>query len=622
MVLLLALIVPTVAEAARRSVLTLLPYPPGRPISQLVLDGIQSTIRKAEPAVAISTDYIVQRNSVSAEVYATQLQWLRAKYRGVHFDVILVLGPQPFATLMELRKELWPGVPVVFCGVTNDVYRSIVPARNVTGTLLHTDLARNLRVYRRLFPDMERIALIGGASAVDRGFNNFARQIIHEFDPGIEIIDLTGRTLSELKTLVAKLPPKTVALQYSYFYDPSGQPMFLRELVSVLSPLSSVPLVETDDFTMGFGNLGGMLTHFSQIGDEAARIALRVLHGEKASSIPVVPFHPASLQFDWRELQRWKVPESRLPPGSEVLFRPFSIWEHYWWAIALVFVGVVFESVLVAVLLYQRQRARETEAARLRAELDAAAARDEISHLNRVAALGELAASLAHELNQPLLGILSNTEAAQRFLSRPEPDLVEVGAALEDIRDDDARASEIILRMRQMLKRQSIATEPVDIAAALKEALSLLRSNAILARIALELESPPEPGVVMAMADPVQLRQVIINLVLNAIEAIQGPGRVLIRVGPGIREGEVDILVSDSGPGVPKELESRVFQSFFSTKNEGLGMGLSITASILRSHGGRITLEKGAVPDLSGATFRVSLPSARLTRSAVSGSGQ
>lgn len=608
--LLFALILPAAADAARRGVLILLPYPPGRPMSTLVLDGIQSTIRKAAPGVAISTDYIVQQNSVSAEVYATQLQWFRAKYRAVHFDAIIVLGPQPFLAVMQLRKDLWPGVPVVFCGVAHDVYQSILPAPDVTGTLIRTDLARNLRLYRRLFPDMRNIALIGGASAIDRSFNDYARQVIQRFDPGIRIIDLTGRTLTELKAMVATLPPHTVALQYSYFYDPAGQPMFLRELVSELAPLSSAPLVETDDFTMGAGNLGGVLTHFTQVGEQAARIALRVLNGEKPSDIPVLPYHPASLQFDWRELRRWNVPLNRLPPGSEILHRPFSLWEHYWWAIILVILGLGVESVLVAVLLYQRRRARETQAARLRAELETAAARDEISHLNRVAALGELAASLAHELNQPLAGILSNTQAAQRFLSRPEPDLEEVSAALEDIRQDDTRASEIILRIRQMLKRQPMTSAPVDTAAAAREAISLLRGNALVARIALELDASDEPGAVVAMVDPVQLRQVIINLVLNAMEAIHGPGRVRIRVGPGIREHEVDILVSDSGPGVPPELEPRVFQSFFSTKKAGLGMGLSITASILRAHGGRISLEKGTDPGLPGATFRVSLPAA------------
>jgi signal transduction histidine kinase len=604
---LLAVAVPAVgASAGRGSVLVVLPDPPGRPAATVVLDGIQSTLRAADPSIAISADYLPLRADRDSGFIDAELSWFRAKYAGVHFDVIIVLEPQTLRALMPLRDALWPGTPVVFCGVGSLSFQAIQQEPEVTGALVSGEVDQDLDVIRHILPGTRNIALICGASAADRYYGNLVTSELHESAPQLHVIALTGLGLAELKSRVALLPPQTVVLVYIYLYDPAGHPMYVSDLVAALSPVSNSPLMELTDFSMGSGAVGGHLVQLSKVGGGAARTALRILAGEKASSIPVRRINAASYIFDWRQLQRWKIPLSSLPPGSEIRYRPFSLWEHYWWVIVLAAVGAALESILVAVLLWQRRRARETEAARTRAELETAAARDEISHLNRVASMGELAASLAHELNQPLAGILSNAQAAQRFLAQPEPDLGEVREALDDIRDDDARAGEIIGRIRGMLKKEPTATEAVDLNAAVRETLSMLSSDAMLRKVTLDFVPSASCGGVLA--DPVQLRQVIMNLVLNAMEAINGPGRVVIRTLPGAREN--DILVADSGPGIPPEVAERVFKPFFTTKKEGLGMGLSIVSSILASHGGRISLARGAIEGLHGATFRVTLPSA------------
>lgn len=602
---LLALFMPAAsATAGRGSVLVLLPDPPGRPVSTVVLDNIQSTVRAGDPNISISADYIALRAGGVSGLTAAQFSWFQAKYAGVRFDVIVVLEPETMRAAMPLRNALWPGTPVVFCGVGSGPRQE----PEVTGALVSGELHEDLDVIRRILPGTRHIALVCGASAADRAYSAAIVSALREAAPRLEVIVLTGLGLAELKSRVASLPPQTVVLVYAYLYDPAGHPMFVRDLVSALSPVSNSPIMELTDLSMGAGALGGHLLQPSKVGGAAARIALRILAGEKASDIPVQPANAGSYIFDWRQLQRWKIPVSSLPPGSEVRYRPFSIWEHYWWAIVLAALGAVLESILVAVLLWQRRQARETEAARKRAELETAAARDEISHLNRVASMGELAASLAHELNQPLSGILSNAQAAQRFLAQPEPDLGEVREALKDIGEDDVRAGEIIRRMRRMLGKQRVAAEVVDLNAAVRETLSLLASDAKLRNVTLDFV--PSAGCEAALADAVQIRQVIMNLVLNAMEAMQGPGRVAIRTMPGARAGEADILVADSGAGIPAELADHIFQPFFTTKKDGLGMGLSIVSSIVASHGGRIALANGAIEGLDGATFRVTLPSA------------
>jgi len=567
------------------------------------LDGIQSEIRAADFTIAISTDFISQLRPEIPGFEAKRLEWYKAKYHGVKFDAIIVFGPQTLRALVPLRKELWPEVPVVFCGVDPGSYREVGPQFELTGLLISSDLARNLHIYQQLLPDTKRLALVGGASATDRTFNSMVPQAMHETGSPFELLDLTGLPLEELKRRVAVLPDHTIILIFSYFYDPSGRPMFTNDLISSLRPVANAPIFDPNDYSLGFGNVGGALTHYAWHGAEAARVALRILRGEKASQIPVT--HPSyfSLQFDWRELQRWKIALDRLPPGSVVLHRPFNAWERYrWWILGALGAGLI-ESLLIAILLYQRRRSRETELARKRAEEEARVVREEISHLNRIASMGELASSLAHELNQPLSGILANAQAAHRFARRPVPELDEICAALQDIESDGLRAGEVIRKMRKMLKKEESQPAVLDLNAVAADAVALLANDARMRQITLLLDQAP--ALPPVRADAVQLQQVIINLVFNGMDAIVDCQERSVVIRSTVNNGDPQISVSDSGHGIPAEMLDRVFDPFFSTKREGLGMGLSISRSIIQTHGGRIWVEnqKG-----SGAAFHFSLP--------------
>jgi signal transduction histidine kinase len=568
-----------------------------------VLDGIKSEIRAADFTIAISTEFISPLRPDVPGFEAKRLEWFKAKYHGIKFDAIIVFGPQTLRALVPLRKELWPDVPVVFCAADSESYREASSQFELTGVLISHDLSRNLRIYRQILPDTKRLALVGGASASDRANNAVVPETMREIGSPFELLDLTGLPLEELKRRVAVLPDHTIILIFSYFYDPSGRPMFVSDLVSSLRLTANAPIFEINDFSMGSGNVGGALTRYAQYGGEAARIAVKILHGEKASQIPVTdPFY-FSLQFDWRELQRWKIAMDRLPPGSAVLYRPFNAWERYrWWILGAVGAGLI-ESLLIAFLLYQRRRSREIELARKQAEEEARVVREEISHLNRIASMGELAASLAHELNQPLSGILANAQAASRFARRPAPELDEVCAALQDIESDGLRAGEVIRKMRKMLKKGEAQPAMLDLNAVAADAVALLANDARLRKITLLLEQAP--ALPPVRADAVQLQQVIINLVFNGMDAIadRHERRIIVRSAAG--NGGPRISVSDSGRGIPTDMLDRIFDPFFSTKREGLGMGLSISRSIIHAHGGRIWAESH---EGGGAAFHFLLP--------------
>jgi signal transduction histidine kinase len=242
---------------------------------------------------------------------------------------------------------------------------------------------------------------------------------------------------------------------------------------------------------------------------------------------------------------------------------------------------------------------------RKRAEAEARRALDTMAHLERVAAVGELASSLAHELNQPLTAILANAQTAQEWLARPSPDLAEVRETVDDIVTEDIRAGEVIQRMRALLKKGVLRSDAVDPNQVVREASRLIANDALLRGAAIELDLAP--ALPTLRGDAVQLQQVLLNLLLNGLHAVadQPPHRRRLAVRTATLGGGVEVAVRDTGKGIVESDLQQVFAPFFTTKGEGLGVGLSISRSIVEAHDGRIWAEND--PD-GGAIFRVRLP--------------
>ena len=239
-----------------------------------------------------------------------------------------------------------------------------------------------------------------------------------------------------------------------------------------------------------------------------------------------------------------------------------------------------------------------------RAELEAQVSRQELAHVSRVATIGELTASLAHQLNQPLAAIRTNAQAALRMLDGSVPDVAEVRAILGDIVDDDSRARDVIQGLRDLLRNGQLQVTTTDLGAAIREVAGLLRTESIVRNVRLSIDVEREPIVVLA--DRVQIEQVVLNLLQNAIEATadQTTRPSIVRLSCRTIDGVAVVRVIDSGSGLPAGAEDRIFDPFFSTKPGGMGMGLSVARSIVEAHGGRICAANGA----PGGVFEFTMP--------------
>jgi PAS domain S-box-containing protein len=227
----------------------------------------------------------------------------------------------------------------------------------------------------------------------------------------------------------------------------------------------------------------------------------------------------------------------------------------------------------------------------------------ELAHVTRVATMGELTASLAHELNQPLTSIVSNAGAASDLLSREPPEVVNAQEALKDILDDGNRASEVIASMSQLLRAGETEREVVELLDLVQSVVGLLRSEA--AGRGVELEVREAEGTPTVCANVIELKQVLLNLIVNGMEAASKRDRPRVLVETRLEAGEVEIAVSDNGPGLPSSGAEELFTPFVSHTPEGLGMGLTISRTIVEAHGGKIW---GEEKEPAGAVFRVRLP--------------
>ncbi len=246
---------------------------------------------------------------------------------------------------------------------------------------------------------------------------------------------------------------------------------------------------------------------------------------------------------------------------------------------------------------------------RKKTELELREQRAELAHVARISTMGELAASLAHELNQPLTAILSNAQAALRFLSAKPADLDEVRDILEDIVKDNSRAGEVIRRMRALVKKEAIDFSTLELANLIRDVVVLVHSDAILQNIqvALDLADHLPP----VLGDKVQLQQVVLNLLLNAFDAMKGCPASERQVKLSVKgQGSdfIEVAVSDCGTGLSGSKLDKIFEPFYTTKGEGLGMGLSICRSIVEAHGGRLWAENNPA---RGATFYFTIPAAQ-----------
>jgi PAS domain S-box-containing protein len=647
-------------------------------------------------------------------------EFLRVRHGDAPPDVWIALGTQALDFLMQRRDTLFPGTPIVMGGIDTSRIASLTDRRNVTGRPMEWSITPLLEQLPEMRPEIRKILLVSGAADFDRNSHERALAHAEPFMDRYEVESSHGEPLDVLLERVSKLPKDTLVIYLNYFRTPEGRHLLPRDVAGWLTAKSSVPVLSFYETYVGTGVMGGALIPFEEEGYAVGVIARRVLEGENAADIGILPPGKPRWIIDERAMRRYGWSKSELPSGTEIRFRNLSLWEEHRTELIILAAALLLQTTLIIGLLVARIRQRRAEIEkhlsesrfskvftaspvsislirqsdgrivdanpaweqltgvprgealgkthlelgfgfeepgeqgffeylasgkplrdleqRLRmpngsyrtlsasAELanlhgepcfismakditeiqEAKEARKKLHQASRLGMLGELTASIAHEVNQPLGAILSNADAATMLMERPDPPLDEIREILSDIRRDDMRASEVIRQVRSMLMRGETERRPLDLGELAIRVAAMVRYDCKARSILLTCDVAQ--NLPQIYGEIIRIEQVLLNLLLNAMDALKDvvPDQRNIRlaVAPAM-DAMLEISVTDSGPGIPTDLMERIFENFFTTKGEGMGLGLALSRSIAEAHGGKLFASNAP---RGGASFHLIFP--------------
>jgi signal transduction histidine kinase len=682
--------------------------------------------------VEIDHDFLDLIRNESPEYVDAVLSFLHSKYADRPPELLVPVGLDALQMVLAHRDRLFPAARVLFCHVDRHELDSLTLPDDVAGVVSDWNYSGLVGLAARLQPQLKRVVLILGSSPLERSIERWIRPELHVTSGRVGFEIWSDRSMPEIERGIANLNSEAAVVFVMMYRDADGERYRPREALSRVISRSKVPVYFPFSSGVGLGVVGDGSFDIQEMGRVTAEAAHRLLAGENPSAVGRRVLPPAPGRFDARELARFRIPISRLPPGSRVEFESSSLWRDYRWQIVAVLAILVAQTAMIAGYFIHRRLQRVAAATRREGEVRASAVldalhervavldrqgvitsanrawnafarshgrsdlgegssftdacrqvadfgnrdasrtldgiecvleghlarfeieyvarpddegiwsaltavplahpdggavvsiadvtehrrleaealqrRSELEHFGRVATLGELSAAIAHELNQPLTGIVANAQASQRFLERGAAEQPEVADGLADIVSDARRAGEVIRRLRELLRKGSVEVAPLDLNGVVEEVVNLTASDVQLRGAILEVELGD--GLPRVAADRVHLQQVLINLILNGLDAmVETPAdrrRLRVRTG-ALDDRRLWLAVEDSGCGIPEEVLDRLFEPFLTTKPEGMGMGLSIVRSVVERHGGEVT---GANNPGGGATFRVSLPAA------------
>jgi signal transduction histidine kinase len=532
------------------------------------------------------------------------LEYLRSLFSNRKLDLVVTVGGPAARFIQRYRSEpFFLSTPMLVTAVDERIVDIAALHASDAVIAFKIDLAAVINNILQVLPRTTDVAVIFGNSPFEKYWVEEARQELQSFMDRIKFTWLNEFSLDEILQRVASLPPRSAIFYGLFAVDAAGVPHAGDRPLQELHAHANAPIFTFIDTYMGRGIVGGPLLSHASLSRLAVEAAVRILGGETSDSVRMTTLGIETPVYDWRELQRWNIDESRLPTGSIVQFREPGLWERYRWLLIAVAVALLIQAAIIAWLLAERHR-------RVRAELESRGRLLETIHLNRTAAAGALSASIAHELNQPLGAIQNYADAAEQYLKADPPNLDRALTILGNIRRDDQRAAEIIMPLRGLLKKRSeIELQEFDLNRAVGDAIHILESEAL--KRGVSLIAAQAKVALPVRADQIHLQQVILNLALNGLDAMQDcdPSNAKLTIRSALTgKALAEVSVIDSGVGVPNNLLSTVFETFFTTKQHGTGLGLSIARTIIEAYGGKIWAENCTE---GGAVFRFTLPLAK-----------
>ena len=589
---------PSDAQPAVRQVLMLQSFDRGTfPVDQFTNNFRIELVRRAPEPVNVVQIVVGPTGFVGAPEQVV-VDYIRSSFldRPKPDLVVAVAGPAAvFAR--RYRQELFPDTPILFASVDRRFLDDAPLGDKEAAVAVDNQFSRTIETILKLRPETTQVFMVMGSGQLGRFWRRALESEFGRFHDRLTFVWSNDLSLQEILRRCSSLPEHSAILYVSFGTDAAGAAFPDEQLFAELREAANAPLFAGQSVFLGHGIVGGSLLSIDEMSRDTADVAVRLLHGAAPTSIDVPVRLPGQPTFDWRELQRWGISESGLPPGSLVRYRAPSLWSAYKNTVLSTMGVLAIQSLLIIGLLYQRR-------ARRRAELESRNHLALAADASRRLTMSALTSSIAHELGQPLSSMIHNAQAGRMMLTaeRATPDAM--GEILSDIETEGVQAAQIIDRHRTMLRGRQLDTKPIDLHVVIHESLALVAHDMRTRQIEATVNLSSSPCIITG--DEVLLQQVMVNLLMNAMDAMTEtpPARRRVAISTEARAADVAVSVRDAGSGLPAQIDGALFAPFVTTKAQGLGIGLTITQTIVEAHRGTIDARNN--PE-GGATFTVTL---------------
>ena len=529
--------------------------------------------------------------------------FLVERYGGLGLDAVMVLGANATSYVVANREEIAPGAPIVYGGFGEAGMMTAISGQTLpdaSGVISPLDLRSTLDLALTVQPEAPEIVVIAGSAKFDQQWRSAFTSVVTDSYRGLPVRFLPEATADDYLTEARALDPEAIVLLLSVNLDAEGRRFLPVQFAELLAEASTAPVWSLYETQIGKGIVGGNVEDLTSTGREIGKMLRTAVAG---SPLPEPVRVKAVPTVDWRAMQRHGLNPGLLPEDIRILFYEPSLWEQYRVLLLSIAAVITAQTATILGLMFQRRRYLRT-----RESLETE--RLQLIHVSRNLRLGQLSASLAHEINQPLAAIQANSEAGSRLSVRTPPDLKEIGDIFHDITEDVRRAGSTIASLRRLMVKGEVTMERLDLNTIVRDTLPLVQNE--LATSGTKVRLTLLTDRVEVGGNGAQLQQIVLNLVLNASEAMDDLAEAerIVRVStlaPGT--GRVLLAVEDAGPGVAPEKREDAFRPFVSSKPGGLGVGLAICRSIAEAHGGSLAF---ADPDGTGARIVLSLPEYRV----------
>ncbi len=601
----------------KKRVLLLHSYHQGLTWTDSVMQGMLAVLKQSDVKLEIHVEYMDSKRHPPPALFAYLQSLYRRKYHGIRFDVILLSDNNALAFVVKRGADLFPGVPVVFCGINNYTPDLLAGRAGITGVTEEIDINGTLALARQLRPKIRKFVFINDRTPTGRANQEKFKQA--RSDPvnrafGFELWD--DLTIAELQQRLRGLTPDTAVCLFTFHRDRAGQWFSIAEYLTLIGASSSVPVFSFWHNYIGHGVLGGAMIYGREQGRRCAEYARRILDGAAVASLPVLVASPNPMLLDDRLLRRFGIARRNIPSEALVLFQPESVVRKYQHIIIASVVVVILLAVLVVTLLVNIVKLKHNERERIRLNTFLEAKNAELEQMVYVA---------SHDLRSPLVNIdgyskelAIATQTLQEALAgapaEKQPAIVapvlarDIPEALRFIRTSATKMDTLLSGLLHLSRtgRASLVIESLDMNRLLAKVTDSIEYQIKAAGVALQVgDLPPCRG------DAVQINRIFSNLLDNAMKYLDPDRPCTIRVS-GRFDGHRSVYcVADNGIGIAPDQREKIFELFQRldpARGSGEGLGLTIVRRIVSRLQGAVWVES---EDGGGSRFYVALPSGR-----------